>query len=195
MSGHNFFELADQWLAAYAMNFSNAPAPTLFILGHCIESYCKAALLTQPEAEVASGKRYGHDVGGMLLELQDRQNILQGYRLNNATSDKYLFMSPVPFEETSNPEFQHFIANQELYWVANFQKNLKYLGTPGRDMPSQFSLVVMGRNPYWIPFLRELRHFCRKRCGFETLARRTYLELNGAPLEAVGFVREVLDDC
>lgn len=154
-----FRELGDQWLIFYACAISRMPIPTLFTIGHCLEAYCKSAILkTDPKANVI---QYGHDIESMISKIQQDSGLLTHVTLKPNVEKRFMTGRPIPFtnELMSDLEYIHYVENQELYWVSKFQKEIKYLGTNDRRMPTQFSLVVMERNPYWIPTLKELRGF------------------------------------
>lgn len=159
----SFCELGDQWLIVYANSLTFPSPVTLFMVGHCLESYCKSALLRIDPFRNVVG--FGHNIERMLNTLKDEANLLQDISFHPDVENSYMTGGLIPVSETDNPEYTHYIQNQELYWTAKFQKELKYLGTPGKRMPTEYALFVMNRNPYWIPVLGELRSFTRD--GFE----------------------------
>jgi hypothetical protein len=156
-----FRELGDEWLIFYACTIINLPTPMLFVIGHCLEAYCKAAILKNDNSINIMDRKYGHDIEAMLEEIKKDIGILPGITFYPNVESKFMTGGPIPFTENimSDPEYLHYIANQELYWVAKFQKDIKYLGTSGKKMPTQYAIMVMGRNPFWIPIMKEIRTY------------------------------------
>lgn len=189
-----FSELADQWLIAYASTFSSMPLPTLFIVGHCLEAYCKAAILKNDPTINVSGGRYGHDIEFMITELQRKCGVLSTVSFYPSVKDRFMTGGPIPWTDLlmSDAEYLHYIANQELYWTAKFQKDLKYLGTPGKNMPLQYSVMVMERNPYWSPILRELRQYVRADLASESLTLSSFRANANVHQAAIQFVESVV---
>lgn len=160
-TSREFLELGDQWLITYSHIISNTPITTLFIIGHCLESYCKAVILkNNPEANIL---KYGHDIESMIIEIKSTTGVLKDVLFYPNVEKRFMTSCPIPFTDTlmSDEEYLHFVPNQELYWVAKFQKDIKYLGTTGNKMPTQYGVMVMSRNPHWIPILKELRNYIK----------------------------------
>jgi hypothetical protein len=130
---YNFLNLGDEWLTLYAGISTNTPVPTLFVMGHCIESYCKAVLYkNDPNFTFQQGK--GHDIESMIYQIQTDIGILKSVCFYQDVEAKFMTGGPIPFDDAlmADPKYLHYVANQELYWVAKFQKDLKYLGTSGK---------------------------------------------------------------
>jgi len=151
-----FRELGDQWLIDYACKIANTPAQTLFVIGHCLEAYCKAAILKNDPSINITERKYGHNIGFMIEEIKRNIGILKQISLISGIESKFMKGGLVPMTAMNDPDYHHYIANQELYWAAKFQKDIKYLGTSGKNMPTQYSIMVMNRNPYWISILKEI---------------------------------------
>jgi hypothetical protein len=127
-----FRDLGDQWIISYACTISGMPLPTLFTVGHCLEAYCKSAILkNNPSIDVYT-RGYGHDIENMIFEIQREIGILQSIQFYPNVEANYMIGGLVPMTSLQNLDYQHFIPNQELYWVAKFQKDIKYLGTSGK---------------------------------------------------------------
>jgi hypothetical protein len=187
-----FSELADQWLIAYACTFSSMPLPTLFIVGHCLEAFCKSAILKNDPSINVSGGKYGHDVEFMLTEIKSKCGILSSVSFLPDVESRFMTGGLIPMSLTSDPSYLHYIANQELYWTAKYQKELKYLGTPGRNMPVQYAVLVMERNPYWIPILKELRQYVRSGLTGESQTILTFRAKANVMPAAMQFVNAVV---
>lgn len=171
-TSEEFCNLGDQWLIHYAYAASSMPVPTLFTVGQCLEAYCKAALLKNDPHLSIYQQRYGHDIESMIGEIRANIGILSSIAFLPNVESRFMTGGPIPFTDTimSDQEYLHYVPNQELNWVAKFQKDLKYIGTSGKNMPIQFSITVMERNPFWIPIFAELRAYLRSDATNETLA-------------------------
>ena len=163
MGNHlDFLELADQWLITYSTNISNMPAPTLFIIGHCFEAYCKSAIAKHDES-IDLHKKFGHKIEDMINYLKDNVGLMKYLNIEQGI-ENFMTNGPVPLSLPPDQQiiYNNYIENQELYWVMKFLKDLKYIGTKGKTMPTQYSILVMERNPYWINILKEIRDYICK---------------------------------
>ncbi|PZO38333.1 MAG: hypothetical protein DCF19_16780 [Pseudanabaena frigida] len=188
---HEFRDLGDQWLISYACTIANMPIPTLFIVGHCLEAYCKAAILkNNPSVNIF---RYGHDIETMINDIKRDIGILNGVMFYPDVESRFMTGGLIPFTDTlmSDIEYLHFVPNQELYWVAKFQKDIKYLGTTGRRMPTQYSILVMERNPYWLPIMRELRGYIQDTRNEESFHMASFLSRPNSPPFALEYLRQI----
>ena len=188
---HEFRDLGDQWLISYACTISNMPIPTLFIVGHCLEAYCKAAVLkNNPSVNIF---RYGHEIETMINDIKRDIGILSGIMFYPNVESRFMTGGLITFTDSlmSDIEYLHFVPNQELYWVAKFQKDIKYLGTTGRRMPTQYSVLVMERNPYWLPIMRELRGYIQDTPNIESFHMSSFLSRPKSPLFALEYLRQI----
>jgi hypothetical protein len=146
--------LGDQFLLAYAQCTTNTPVATLFNVGHAAELYLKAlALQVNPSKSPSS---YGHDVSS-LLDLAHSEKLLLEYEVHSRVRDRIMKKWPHPIEAMHDPDFQSYVSHQELYWVAFYLGDVKYLGAKHLRAPETFGIMVMTRNPYWVSFFRQLR--------------------------------------
>lgn len=148
--------VGDQFLLIYSQVSSNTPAATLFTIGHAAELYLKAVALHLAPTKAA--KSYGHGLSG-LLDLMHANGLLLSYTVKESIRDTIMNRCPHPIETMSDPDFLEYTINQELYWVAYYLSDIKYLGSEHIRAPETFGVTVMSRNPYWIPFFKELRQF------------------------------------
>lgn len=162
-SWQNLASLGDQFLLMYAQCTTNTPAATLFNVGHAAELYLKAlALIENPSKPPSS---YGHGVSE-LLKLAHSKNLLHDYEAHDRIRDNIMNTWPHPIESMNDPDFQAYISNQELYWVAYCLVDIKYLGSQHLRAPESFGIMVRSRNPYWISFFCQLRaHMNWPACG------------------------------
>ena len=187
-----FAELADQWLIAYACSVSGQPTPTLFIIGHCLEAFCKSALLKNNPSLNIYGRNYGHDIEAMIGEIKRDIGMLPAIHFLPTVESKFMTGGLVTLQQTSDPEYQHYIENQELYWTAKFQKELKYIGTSGKGMPAQFAILVMERNPYWIPIIKELRSYVVDPTVGQSFTMQSYLRRTDLPAFVIKYLEAII---
>ena len=64
-----------------------------------------------------------------------------------------------PISVFADPDYQHYVANQELYWVSKHLADIKYLGASHKTIPPTYSMVVCAANLYWANFFNELRRY------------------------------------
>lgn len=150
----NLASLGDQFLLLYAQCTTNTPAATLFTVGHAAELYLKAFALHNDPSKPPSS--YKHGVAE-LLDLAHSKGLLLGYEVHPKIRDNIMNKCPHPFEMMSDPNFQAYTQHQELYWVAYYLADVKYLGSEHIRAPEAFGIMVMARNPYWVSFFYELR--------------------------------------
>ena len=148
--------VGDEFLLVYSQIETNTGAATLFTIGHAAELYLKAVALKLDPTKAA--KSYKHGLAG-LLDLMHSNGLLTSYTVKESIRDSIMHKWPHPIEVMSNPNFSEYTANQELYWIAYYLADLKYLGSEHMRAPEQYGLMVMTRNPYWLPFFKELRQF------------------------------------
>ena len=151
-----FAELGDQFLIGYSKLDGGTPAVTLFNVGHAVELYLKALLLKDdPQCDV--GKKYGHQVDKMILDLApSHQSALSAYLLRSSVYQKFMHQL-VPAIETADPDYEHYVLNQEMYWVARYLADLKYLGSKHKKMPDTYAVFCVPCNPYWLNFFLAMR--------------------------------------
>jgi hypothetical protein len=156
-----FAALADDFLIAYAEQSGAATPAMLFTVGHAVELYLKAALVAQNAN--TDPKKSRHRVDDMLKTVQGwTPPLLAGYVLRASVPPKFM-AGPVPVAMTADPDYGHYVAHQELYWVANFLADLKYLGASHVKLPLTYAVSAMSRNPVWLLVLIRFRGHLTKR--------------------------------
>ena len=153
-----FAQLADDFLIAYAEQSGAATPALLFTVGHSVELYLKSTLLhAHPSTDVTT---HGHGVGSMLKKVQVwNPSLLDTYKLLPSVPGKFMGSPLLPLAATADPEYEHYIRHQELYWVAEYLADIKYLGSAHKKLPGTFAVMTCARNPYWVPFFKELRAY------------------------------------
>jgi len=153
----------------------------MFCIGHAVELYLKAVFLKlDPTVDVT---KKSHRVGEMLAEVQNRApGLLAGYTLRDLVYQKFMSNPLIPLAQTADPDYEHYIQHQELYWVARYLQDLKYLGTVHKQMPDQFAVLAMSCNPHWETFFHELRRYLawpEQGAWFDHIGR--FMASNSAP--------------
>lgn len=148
--------LGDEFLLMYAQCATNTPAATLFNVGHAAELYLKAVALRDDPSKPPSS--YKHGVSG-LLDAAHSKGLLLDYEVHQSVREKFMSKWPHPIEAINDPDFQAYTTHQELYWVAYYLADVKYLGSEHIYAPDTFGILVMARNPYWVSFFSQLRKY------------------------------------
>ena len=156
-----FADLADQFLVAYvSVSVFEASTAALFNVGHAVELYLKAAHCAH--AADARVESYGHDVQRLLNDLRSKEpELLAEYALRPGAIRKYVTCADLPAAAAVDPDYLHFNQNRELYWIATFLAETKYLfASPGKRLKGRdFVVFIFGLNEYWLPFFRQLRAY------------------------------------
>jgi hypothetical protein len=154
----NFTMLGDQFIVAYSRLDAQTVPVTLFTVGHAVELYLKATILKiDPDFDILS---LGHRIDKMILKVNELEpTLLNSYKLKEDVYVKFMNGVPVTIEQSADPSYEHYVINQELYWVSKYLLDLKYLGTIHKSMPQTFSIFIRACNPYWLNFFIELRKF------------------------------------
>jgi hypothetical protein len=181
-----FAGTGDQFLIVYAQAATATPAASLFTVGHAAELYLKA-VATKLDPSTDAG-RYGHRIND-LLDRAYSVGLLADFQVSDSVRDRIMRAWPHPIEMLDDPDFQHYVANQELYWIAYFLADSKYLGAGVRHAPESFGVMTLARNPYWLPFFKELRTFLGwSRDGSESVSHRWSLDSGALTPDAAQFL-------
>jgi hypothetical protein len=154
----DFAMLGDEFLVGYSRLDSGIVPVSLFTIGHAVELYLKATVLKiDPSFNV---RRLGHRVGDTIQTIRTLDAaLLANYQLRPAVYTKFMNGNLIPMAAAADPDYEHYIANQELYWISRHLADLKYLGTIHNTLPNTFAIMVRPCNPYWLTFFNELRDF------------------------------------
>ena len=154
----NFTMLGDQFIVAYSRLDARTVPVTLFTVGHAVELYLKATILKiDPDFDII---KLGHRIDKMIDKVNELEsNLLIDYSLKESVYRKFMNGQLVTLEQTSDPDYHHYVSNQELYWISKYLMDLKYLGTIHKTMPETFGIFIRGCNPYWLTFFTRLRAY------------------------------------
>lgn len=182
-----FASTGDQFLIMYAQSATVTPSASLFTVGHAAELYLKA-VSTKLDPNFNAVK-YGHHVD-RLLQVAHNTGLLADFQVSESVRDRIMMKWPHPIEMLGDTDYQQYVACQELYWVAYFLADSKYLGVGFRSAPESYGVTTLARNPFWIPFFKELRTFLGWSLdGFEATLHRWSLESGALTAESVEYLR------
>lgn len=158
---NDFLAAADEWFVIYAMvpllpGFSTV---TMYCIGHVLECYLKAVVMQQTGMTVDDLMRqYGHRIENLWRQCKTDPDFMPGYEIRDSVLNAYPF-NGASLRQLTNRDFQSYVHNQELYFLCTTRwEHLKYSGAlPGSIQPR--SMVYYHPNPYWIQFIRDLRHY------------------------------------
>jgi hypothetical protein len=151
---------AAEWLVAW-ISSPPLPAVTLFLIGHTIELYLKAAYAAKSEAGktreqlVCELKGYKHNLWRLWATLKRDCKFMPAHRLRQDLYRKSC--ADVSFAASrSDKERDHLSEYNELYVVFEHLPDLKYMFLPPWEPPVlTFSLP----GHFWLNFIQELRAY------------------------------------
>lgn len=154
----NLTMLGDEFIIAYSRLDGQTVPVTLFTIGHAVELYLKATILKlDPNIDIL---KLGHRVDKLIEKVKDLEpTLLVRYNLRESVYDKFMNGKLITVEQSTDPDYEHYIINQELYWISKYLMDLKYLGSIHKTIPNTFGIFIRACNPYWIEFFKELRIF------------------------------------
>lgn len=155
--GHkSFVDVGNQFLISYACAPHAGMAAGLFNVGHAVELYLKATILkVRPNTDASS---YGHRIERLLKDVQAAAPLLlSNYTVRPEAADKWLLNPVGPRASGVDPDYDHYIQNNELYWVSRHLQDTKYLFASHKAIRGSFAIIYAGLNEYWQPFFREIR--------------------------------------
>lgn len=162
-SWYGYYYAGDQWFITYACQ---SPFPLQNIawtaLQLSVELYLKAKLVKETGATKEAFK-FGHNIEGILRKCQEVDpSFLPSFHIKRDILQvgKELFRHIGPdfrckkLTDSQNTEVK---AQLELYVLAHFGADLKYLGAPLKTQDGQFCIGFSTHNPMWINFFKEAR--------------------------------------
>ncbi len=156
----NFLDTADQFFISYSIHYYGIPlAPVKFFeIGHTVELYLKAAY-TKKTGNIDDAVNFGHK----LKKIWDACKTLDPSFMPQYVINDSIYYSDFISDNgasLSSVNCVQYLENQELYVILKHLPDIKYLGAPLRTVKEgQSAWVILSQNPYWISFLKELRHY------------------------------------
>jgi hypothetical protein len=155
----SFLFTADDFIISYAQ-VSGVVAPTteLFLVGHAVELYLKAAS-TKLSGDINRTVNFGHGLYGLWKDCKHQDaNFMAGYDIIQSTFDR-MYFTPKALLRMSKSERMNYIINQNFYIILKYLPDLKYAGAPLRILKGPYSMGTVSHDPYWIKFFAEIRTF------------------------------------
>jgi len=183
----SFLWTADEWFINYTLPPALAQVK-LFIIGHSIELYLKAAY-TYISDDVNKAISFGHRIKSLLDACKELvPSFMPSYEIRDKVLET-IFDPNQNLDHLEKDNLEHYFAHQELYFIAKMLPDLKYLGAPLKTIKGPYGLVQMERNPYWIDFLTEIREFIDyPRADLQDIIKY-HLEEDDLPHESQAYLR------
>jgi len=155
-----FLDAADEFLIAYAKISLGATVPIqLFIIGHAVELYLKAAN-AKITGDVNKSVKFGHNLYGLWKACKTDSTFMPNFEIRESLF-KIPFYEEDIYKKCSEEESTHFIENNNLYTIMKHQMDLKYGGAPFKTIKGGYMMLCLCHNPYWIKFFKEIRKFLK----------------------------------
>lgn len=183
---HSFLQAADEWFIIYSLP-PRIMGVKFFAIGHTVELYLKAAN-TKITGDIERAIRFRHQIKAIWDDCKAKDSaFMPQYEIRNDIYNRDLL--PSPFEGLNEEDTIHLGNNFELYIIAKYLPDLKYLGAPPKIMKGQAGLYLLYSNTYWIDFLKEMRRYL----GHPEKNRRDvisfHIEHSTMPPETVYFLK------
>lgn len=128
-----------------------------FAIGHTVELYLKAAN-TKITGDIERAIRFGHQIKAIWDDCKVNDSaFMPKYEIRD---DIYnMDLQNRPYERLNQEDGIHLGNNYELYIIAKYLPDLKYLGAPLKTMKGAAGLGLIFPNDYWIDFLKDMRRY------------------------------------
>ena len=151
----------DKWIIAYASvsGLYTVQAASVFIIGHAVELYLKAAhIKIYNDEERAIG--FGHRLHDIWSECKSRNaKFMQAFDIRDSIF-KQDFFDPKVVMQLSEADKINFDSHRNLYAILKELQNLKYWGVPWKPKRlAETSIVTQWPDMFWVRFFKDLRGF------------------------------------
>ncbi len=161
MSGHEWdclLSSADEWIVNYSLPYSHLTSVKLFSVGHAFELYLKAAN-TKLSGDIDHAVNFGHHIPKLWADCKRFDpKFLPEFDLRQSVLDLNL-LQDFDHSKLKEANFRHYMENQEIYIVAKYLADLKYLGAPLKNVKGAFAFGVIYPNPIWTKLFRSFRKY------------------------------------
>ena len=183
---HSFLIAADEWFITYSL------PPMLmnvkfFAIGHTVELYLKAAN-TKITGDIERAMKFGHNLKAIWDDCKAKDSaFMPQYEIRDDIYNRDLLLSP--YEGLNAEDTLHLGNNYELYIIAKYLPDLKYLGAPPKTMKTEAGLYFLYPNSYWIDFLKDMRRYLGhpEKSGRDTIS--FHIDRGTMPPETVRFLK------
>src|SRR5437867_6414639 len=119
---------ADEWIITYALPYELFHVQ-LFAIGHAVELYLKVAN-AKITGDMDRAVKFGHSIPRLLSDCKNHDSsFMIGYELRDSVLAVDM-MNQNTWSKLSREDYLHLGNHQELYFVAQYLPDLKYLGGP-----------------------------------------------------------------
>jgi hypothetical protein len=188
-----FLWAADEWIINYSLPPMTLNAVKLFSIGHALELYLKAAN-TKITGDIERAIAFGHDIPRIWhdCKLQD-PHFLPAHELRESVLERNL-VDFNDYRRLNKDDLMHFLHDQELYVIAKYLADLKYLGAPLKRVKGAFGVAYFFPNPRWIDLFKQLRTYLGyPREGHLDIIRQ-HIEERDIPPSSISYLNGLLDD-
>ncbi len=187
----SFLQTADEWIVNYSLPIMNLTAVKLFSVGHAFELYLKAAN-TKITGDIDRAIGFGHDLPRVWEDCKNQDpSFLPMYELRKSVLARDL-LNQEDYSKLGKDDVMHFLMHQEIYIVAKYLADLKYLGAPLKKVKGAFTIVFIFPNPIWAELFRELRSYLGHPESEIHDTIKQHVEEGQLPPFSVQFLSEVL---
>ena len=187
----SFLLAADEWIINYSLPPMMLHSVKLFSIGHALELYMKATY-TKLSGEIDEAIGFRHDIPGIWAACRGRDpGFLPQYQLRESVLARDL-LSVEGYSQLAKDDLLEFLHNQELYVVAKYLGDLKYLGAPLKKIKGAYALGYSFPNPRWISLFGALRGYLGHPSENKADLIRHHIENGDLPVSSVEYLRDLL---
>lgn len=187
----SFLQTADEWIVNYSLPVMNLTAVKLFSVGHAFELYLKAAN-TKITGDIDRAIGFGHKLHSIWEDCKNQDSsFLPMYELRKSVLACDL-LNHKDYSKLGRDDLMHFLRHQEIYVVAKYLADLKYLGAPLKKVKGELAIGFFFPNPIWAELFRELRSYlCHPESEMQDTIKQ-HVEEGQLPPFSVQFLSEIL---
>jgi hypothetical protein len=151
-----YLRTADEWIVNYSLPILNLTSVKLFSVGHALELYLKASI-AKLTGDVDAAVNFGHDIPAIWERCKQLDSsFLPAFELRKTILARDL-LDHGDYSQLEKYDLLHFLRHQELYVVAKYLADLKYLGAPLKKIKGAYAIAVFFPNPEWPTLFASLR--------------------------------------
>jgi hypothetical protein len=165
-----FMHSADAFFVSYAATPLMIEV-TLFLIGHAVELYLKAAY-TKQTCDIDGAIRFGHDIEKLFAAC--KKNDPQFMKVFNS--------------KKGAPDIYNLMKHREFFVIADKLSDLKYLGAPRKKITN---IGAEFQNDDWIEFVREIRLYLKYPSEGDIDTLKCYAERIEENVSAKRFIEQV----
>ena len=149
---------ADEWIVNYSLPYDALVSVKLFSIGHAFELYLKAAS-TKITGDIDHAVGFSHRIPALWADCKKLDpQFLPEFDLRQSVLDLDL-LQPIERTQLSDTDFDHYMRHQEIYVVAKYLADLKYLGAPLKKVKGAYAIFSFSHHPKWAELFRAFRKY------------------------------------